>query len=100
MLEENTENDIIDIQTDTRNEKKKSNKRTKTNDHTFIDSLNVGNEATTTEQKQKLKNILEKCIKVFSRGPTDFGKEGHVKHKLELNDGEKQKRCSSKAVTS
>ena len=98
MLEEITEDDIIDIQTDAQNEKKKSDKKTNANDQTFIDSLDVGDEATTTEQKQKLKNLMKKYINVFSRGPTDFGKAGHVKHKIELIDGEKPKRCGARPL--
>ena len=98
MLEEITEDDIIDLQTDTQNEKKKSEKKTNANDKTFLDSLDVGDEATTTEQKQKLKNILKKYIHVFNRGPTDFGKAGHVKHKIEPIDGEKPKRCGARPL--
>ena len=72
MLEEITEDDIMNIQTDARNGQKNSDKKTNASDQTFIDSLDVGDEATTIEQKQKLKNILKKYINVVSRGPIVF----------------------------
>jgi hypothetical protein len=67
-------------------------------DEEFINTLDIGDDKIPAEEKAKLKRILSKYCNTFSRGATDYGRTGVIKHNIEIV-GDKPKRQGPRPLT-
>ena len=77
--------------------KRLDSKDTYKSDNDLIDRLDIGDDKTSTEEKEKIKKLLYEYCDVFSKNKTDFGKTDIIQHSIELI-GDKPKRQGARPL--
>ena len=65
----------------------------------LINNLDIGDNGTTQNEKERLKQLLYKCTNIFSKRLTDFGYSNIIEHNIDIT-GEGPKGQRLRLVTS
>ena len=98
MINEIDDDDIFPPEKESSITGKQQEYDTSDDDESFIRKLDMGDDEIPNEEQARLRKLLRKYIKTFSRSSADLGKTSIVQHKIEIV-GDKPKRSPTRPLT-
>ena len=98
MINEIDDDDIFPTEKESSITGKQQEYDTSDDDESFIHKLDVGDDEIPNVEQTRLRKLLRKYIKTFSRSSVDLGKTNIVRHKIEIV-GDKSKRSPTRPLT-